>query len=140
MIEKIKYEDKVLALILRRDYPVDGVSFITAEDEPIQLGVLKHQRGIRIKPHIHKNQPRTISEVQEVLYIEYGKVEAEFYDRSGKKVGSNILNSGDAIILLSGGHGFNILEDSKIIEIKQGPYYGVEEDKECLNTSEEIGE
>jgi len=68
MIEKIKYEDKVLALILRRDYPVDGVSFITAEDEPIQLGVLKHQRGIRIKPHIHKNQPRTISEVQEVLY------------------------------------------------------------------------
>jgi len=61
--------------------------------------------------------------------------EAEFYERSGKKVGSAILNSGDTILLLRGGHGFNILEDSKIIEVKQGPYYGVEEDKQLLETN-----
>ena len=140
MVEKIQWDDKIFALILRGNYEPEGVNFITSKDEPIQLGVLKHQHGTKIKPHIHKNQPRTISEIQEVLHIEYGKVQAEFYDRSGKKVGNIILNSGDTLLLLCGGHGFNILKDSKMIEIKQGPYYGVEEDKECLNTSGEIGE
>ena len=51
----------------------------------------------------------------------------------GKKIGSAILNSGDTVLLLTGGHGFNLLEDSKIIEVKQGPYGGVDEDKERLD-------
>ena len=135
MVEKIEYEGMTFAIVLRKDYGEDGVNFITSQDEPIQLGVLKHKRGAKIKTHIHKNQPRTISEVQEVLHVDYGKVEAEFYESSGKKVASTILNSGDTILLLRGRHGLNILEDSKIIEVKQGPYYGVEEDKQLLETN-----
>lgn len=135
MIEKVEWNGKVFALVLRVDYEPQGVNFITSKDEPIQLGILKHLCGARIKPHVHKNQPRTISEVQEVLHIEYGKVETEFYENNGKKVGNIILNSGDTILLLSGGHGFNILKDSKIIEVKQGPYYGAEADKQLLKTN-----
>jgi len=135
MIEKVEWENEAIALIIHHDYDKDGVNFVTSEDEPIQVGILKHQCGTKIKPHIHKNQPRTISEVQEVLHIEYGKVEAEFYNASGKKVRQTVLNSGDTILLLTGGHGFNILEDSKIIEVKQGPYYGPEEDKQLLKTN-----
>ena len=138
MIDRIEHKGKVFALILRTDYDEDGVSFVTSKDEPIQLGVLNHRCGTKIKPHIHKNQPRTISEVQEVLHVDCGKVEAEFYERNGKKIGSTVLNSGDTILLICGGHGFNILEDSKIIEIKQGPYYGVEEDKQFLKVN--VGE
>lgn len=137
MIEKIEWNDEVFALILRADYEPAGVNFITSQDNPLQLGILKHQQGSKIKPHIHKSFPKTISEVQEVLHIEYGKVEAEFYESTGIKVASTILNSGDTILLLSGGHGFNILEDSKVIEVKQGPYYGVEVDKEHLKTGQE---
>ena len=81
---------------------------------------------------MHRSSPKTINEIQEVLYIEHGKVEVEFYESSGKKIGNAILNSGDTILLLSGGHGFNILEDTKMIEVKQGPYSGVEEDKGYL--------
>lgn len=136
MIDRIEYKGKVFALILRKDYDEDGVNFITSRDEPIQLGVLKHQSGTKIKPHIHKHHSRAISKVQEVVHIEYGKVEAEFYESNGRKVATTILNSGDTILLLCGGHGFNILEDSKIIEIKQGPYYGVEEDKLFLEVKE----
>jgi len=132
MIEKIEWNGEVFALILRADYEPEGVNFITSRDDPLQLGVLRHRRGTRIKAHIHKDIPRTIDRVQEVLHIGYGKVEAELYESTGKKIASAILNSGDTILLLSGGHGFNILEDSKIIEVKQGPYYGVEEDKEDL--------
>jgi hypothetical protein len=135
MIERIEHKDKIFALILRTAYDRDGVSFVTSEDEPIQLGVLSHKRGTKIKPHIHKEQPRTITEVQEVLHVDCGKVEAEFYERNGKKIGSTVLNPGDTILLLRGGHGLNILEDSKIIEIKQGPYYGVGEDKQFLKAN-----
>lgn len=117
---------------MRQNYEPEGVNFVTSGDNPLQLGILKHQQGSKIKPHIHKSYPKTVNEVQEVLHIEYGKVEAEFYESAGKKVGSTVLNSGDTILLLSGGHGFNILEDSKMIEVKQGPYYGVEEDKERI--------
>jgi hypothetical protein len=134
MIEKIEWNDEVFALILRADYELEGVNFITSQDNPLQLGVLKHQQGSRIKPHIHRSFPKTIKEVQEVLHIEYGKVEAEFYETGGKKVGAVILKSGDTILLLLGGHGFNILEDSKIIEIKQGPYRGEDKDKERFQT------
>lgn len=135
MVEKIEYEGMTFAIVLRKDYDEDGVNFITSEDEPIQLGILKHERGTKIKPHTHKNQPRTITEVQEVLHVDYGKVEAEFYESNGRKVAATILHSGDTILLLRGGHGFNILEDSKMIEVKQGPYYGIEEDKRLLETN-----
>ncbi len=129
MIEKIEWEDKVFALILRQNYEPEGVDFVTPQDNPLQLGILKHQRGTKIKPHTHKSFPKTINQVQEVLHIEYGKVQVEFYESAGKKIESTILNYGDTILLLSGGHGFNILEDSKIIEVKQGPYVSVGEDK-----------
>ena len=133
MIERVEYEGKILAIILRHGYEKEGVNFITSQDNPLQVGVLKHKQGTEIKPHIHRNLPRTISEVQEVLHVEYGEAEAEFYDEMGRKLAKVRLNEGDTILLVSGGHGFNILKDSKIIEIKQGPYYGVEEDKERLN-------
>lgn len=130
MIEKVESAGSLIALIVRHDYEVEGTNFITPGENSLQLGVLEHHSGSRIKPHIHKSISKTITEVQEVLHLECGKVEAEFYGESGEKIGSKVLNAGDTILLLSGGHGFNILEDSKIIEVKQGPYYGVENDKE----------
>ena len=129
MIEKIEWNGEVFALIMRKEYSQEGVNFITAGDSPLQLGTLKLQRGAKIQPHIHRELARIINEVHEVLHIEYGEVEANFYDADGGKFGSVILNTGDTALLLSGGHGFNILEDSKILEVKQGPYYGVDGDK-----------
>ena len=133
MIEKIEWKGKTLALILRGTYDVEGVNFFTAPENPLQLGVLKHKQGTKIKAHIHKDSQKVIREVQEVLHIVSGKVEAEFYDSKGAQVSSTTLNTGDTIMLLTGGHGFNILEESKIIEVKQGPYLGHEEDKEIIS-------
>ena len=134
MIEEIEFEGKLFALISRCGCEQNGVNFVTSQDNPLQLGILKHQQGVRLEPHIHRNTPRIINEVQEVLHIEYGELETEFYDEAGNKLGSVILNTGDTILLISGGHGFNILKDCKIVEVKQGPYSGVREDKERLNT------
>ena len=128
-LEKIEWEGKTLALILRCKFDEAGVNFFTARDNPLQLGVLKHEQGVEIKPHVHRSLPRKIEDVQEVLHIEYGRVETNFYNKNGEKVGNSVLNVGDTILLLSGGHGFRILEDARILEVKQGPYHGVEDDK-----------
>ena len=132
MIEKIESGDEVLALIVRANYGSEGVAFVTPEDNPLQLGILIHRSGAKIRPHVHKESSRVVNEVQEVLHVEYGAVEAEIYESSGRIVANVVLNSGDTILLLSGGHGFNILEDSRIIEVKQGPYVNVKEDKSYL--------
>jgi hypothetical protein len=65
---------------------------------------------------------------QEVLYIKSGKVRVDFYDEERNYLESRIVEKGDVILLASGGHGFQMLEDSEMIEVKQGPYCG-DEDK-----------
>jgi hypothetical protein len=129
MIEKIEWQDKTLALVLRKSFDKDGVNFVTDNSNPLQLGVIKHSMGTVIKPHVHKKSEKVINSIHEILHIESGKVGTDFYDDAGHKIVSTTLYMGDTILLMSGGHGFNILEDSKIIEIKQGPYEGVENDK-----------
>ncbi|MFC2058767.1 hypothetical protein ACFLTS_03875 [Chloroflexota bacterium] len=132
MLEKIEHKGNVLAMIIRANHEPEGINFVTPNDYPLQLGVIKHKQGNRIKAHVHKSSPKLINDVQEVLYIVYGEIEAVFYSEHAEKVRSIILRSGDTILLVSGGHGFNILEDCKIVEIKQGPYHGIEEDKKRL--------
>jgi len=123
MVEKVEYEGKTFALILRSHEQPNGVNFITSQDNPLQLGILKHLGGNKIKPHVHLNSSRTVSSVQEILHIEYGEVEAIFYNINGIELGSVRLYEGDTILLLFGGHAFSIIKDSKILEVKQGPYY-----------------
>lgn len=129
MIEKVAHGGKLFAIILRSGFEKEGVNFFTPGDNPLQLGLLKHKRGTKIRPHIHKH-------AQEVLHMQRGKIEVVFYSKKGEKIKNVILNAGDTILLLGGGHGFNIQEDSKIVEVKQGPYLGVEKDKEYFEVKE----
>ena len=128
-MEKIEWDGKTLALILRQGLETEGANFFTEKENPFQLGILAHRKGVELKPHIHKVVTRTIKHTQEVLHILYGTVEVDFYDEKGEKVKSSILNTGDTILLISGGHGFKMLQDARMLEIKQGPYVGIEEDK-----------
>ena len=134
MIEKVELQGKEFAIVLRNEFDTDGVHFVTEPNSPLQLGVHKHKQGVTLKPHIHINMVKTIENVQEVLHVEYGKVEVDFYSDDGAHIGSTTLRMGDTILLMSGGHGFRMLEDSKIVEIKQGPYSGVADDKKFLGT------
>lgn len=120
--------NEIIALIVKKQN-VESVNFVTPEDFPLQLGISKYKKNSKIKPHIHKKIKRVIEITQEVVYIEKGKVVVNFYDSEGKKLSSEILESGDIVFFVQGGHGFEILEDTKIIEVKQGPYLGVESEK-----------
>ena len=137
LLEYIKGKDgELLALIIRRGFSDEGVNFVTSPENFLQVGILNHQQGSKIKPHQHKEKPKTINYTQEVLHLEYGKVEAVFY-QNNQAIKKCLLFEGDTIILLGGGHGFNILEDTKMIEIKQGPYLSQAEDKVLLEIKEE---
>lgn len=125
-------KNEVIALIIKKQ-DVESINFITPENFPFQLGYNKYKKNSTIKPHIHKKIKRVIEITQEVVYIEDGKVLVDFYNNKGKKISSEILESGDLVFFAQGGHGFKIIGDTKIIEVKQGPYFGVEAEKIFLN-------
>ena len=128
MIEKIEFEGKQFAMIIRVSYSRSGIQFFTPDDFSQQLAYMKHPPGHVIAPHVHNPVPREVQYTKEVLFIRKGKLRVDFYDEKQNYLQSSILNTGDVILLAYGGHGFEVLEETEMIEVKQGPYAG-EKDK-----------
>ena len=123
-VEHIFEDKKLLAIILRTSFQKEGIDFFTPSDFSQQLGYMNRSKGYKIQPHIHNKVDRTIDYTQEVLFIKKGLVRVDFYKTDKTYYKSKILNTGDVILLSFGGHGFEMLEDSEIIEVKQGPFAG----------------
>jgi len=128
MRETLKLNNKIIAIIIRAGFIKDGIEFFTPNDFSQQLGYMKREKGYHIEPHIHKSISREVILTQEVLFIKSGIVRVDFYDDQREYYESRILKRGDIILLANSGHGFVTLEESEIIEVKQGPYLE-EEDK-----------
>lgn len=120
----IKKKDKLLAMVIRNNYSCDGVDFITPNEYSQQVAYMHHPTGKVISAHIHNLVHRNVVMTQEVLFIKKGKLRVDFYDDYEDYLESIILESGDVILLVSGGHGFTVLEEVEMIEVKQGPYSG----------------
>ena len=127
-IKKIYANDELLAIIITNKYNKDGINFFTPDDFSQQLAFMKHPKGKSIIPHVHNPVPRQIEYTQEILFIKSGKIRVDFYDIDQEYFESHILSQNDVILLIKGGHGFEVLEDIEMFEIKQGPYVG-ENDK-----------
>ena len=129
-MEEIKSDDgKIIAIVVRRDFKKDGVNFVSKEDFPLQLGISSYKKNNRIKAHFHIEREIKVNKVQEVVHIESGRTIVNLHDLNGKEFKSIELSTGDTIFFVDGGHGFEMLEDTKIVEIKQGPYFGKDKDK-----------
>ena len=123
MIEKIIYKKKLLALIVRGKYRNrKGVTFFTPNESTQQFGYMKHKKRHIIKPHLHKKRVTKISYTTEVILIFKGKLRVDFYNYYKKYLFSKILKEKDIIMLVHGGHGFKVLKNIEMLEIKQGPY------------------
>ena len=123
-LKKIKNDDQLYAIIIYSDYSSDGIEFFTPENFSQQLGYMKRLKGYKIKPHYHNKVVREVASTNEVLFVKSGKVRVDFYDNNQTYFKSCIINKGDIILLASGGHGFEMLETSEMVEVKQGPYAG----------------
>jgi len=124
MIETLKVGDQLLAVIVSRNFHQPGIHFFTPNDLSQQLAYMRHPAGKVIDPHIHNPVSRSVQYTQEVLFIKRGRLRVDFYDNDRNYIGSRILEGGDVILLATGGHGFEVLEEIEMIEVKQGPYAG----------------
>jgi mannose-6-phosphate isomerase-like protein (cupin superfamily) len=128
MIEKITDQNTELAIIVRSSFSQPGINFFTPNDYSQQLAYMNHPTGKEIQPHVHKKVQREVHYTQETLFIRKGKLQVDFYTDEQAFLESRILEAGDVILLIKGGHGFKVLEDLEMFEVKQGPYAG-DEDK-----------
>lgn len=124
MIETLKVGDQLLAVIVSRDFDKPGIHFFTPDDLSQQLAYMRHPTGKVIDPHVHNPVNRSVQYTQEVLFIKRGRLRVDFYDNAQTYIESRILQAGDVILLATGGHGFEVLEEIEMIEVKQGPYAG----------------
>ena len=124
MLEEIYDGDVLLALILRSNYSQEGIHFFTPKEFSQQLGYMKRPKGYLIQPHIHNHVSRDVSLTQEVLFIKAGKIKMQVFDLKKNPTEEVVLNTGDVVLLASGGHGFEMLEESEVIEVKTGPHLG----------------
>lgn len=128
-VEEVKKKNRLLAMIIRNDYVCDGVDFITHNDYSQQVAYMHHPAGKVIDAHVHNMVHRNVVLTQEVLFIKKGILRVDFYDEYEDYLESRDLRAGDVILLVSGGHGFRVLEEVEMIEVKQGPYAGDKDKK-----------
>lgn len=124
MIEEVTHNDLKLAIIIRTSFQSSGINFFTPDEFSQQLAYMNRPSGYIIEPHVHNPVLREVQFTKEVLFIKSGKVRVDFYDDDKQYLESRVLVAGDVILLAFGGHGFEMLENSEIIEVKQGPYAG----------------
>lgn len=127
MIEQITRNDQILAYIIRADMNPDKTTFLTPRDLSLQVGFVVYSAGGTIARHVHRPLERHIVGTCEVLVVKKGRCEIDIYNDDRELVATRELLKGDIILMVGGGHGFRMLEDTVFAEIKQGPYMGLDE-------------
>jgi hypothetical protein len=128
LIERISTNGIDMSIIVHAGFRKPGIHFFTEGTLSQQLAFMSHPTGKLIAPHVHNPVPREVQFTQEVLFIRKGLLRVDFYDTEQHYLESRVLGAGDVILLIQGGHGFEVLEEVEMIEVKQGPYVG-EQDK-----------
>jgi hypothetical protein len=123
--------EEILAIVVKNGFSKEGIEFFTPDEFSQQLAYMNHKKGKIIRAHLHNPVKREVHFTQEVLFIKRGKLKVNLYSKNKKPVHFFTLEAGDVILLVSGGHGFEVLEDIEMLEVKQGPYAG-ENDKTYL--------
>ena len=137
MIEQILHKKRLFALIVRRQFrKKSGINFFTSKEATQQFGFMKHKKNHIIKPHKHNKRLTRILRTTEVILLLKGTLRVDFYNNNNKYLFSKKINERDIIMLIHGGHGFKVLKNVEMIEVKQGPYF-VSKDKVKFDKADE---
>ena len=126
-VSRIEYDSILYAMVVRNESCSNGAHFITDGSGLLEVGFLSHTRGAKLAEHYHLPYQRETQGTNEVLFLKSGAVRCFFYGQDHSLKGSIDLMEGDLILLIDGGHGFEMLEDSVLIEVKNGPYAGAKD-------------
>lgn len=127
LIEEITDGGEHLAYIVRRELNPEKTTFLTPPEANLQTGFVVYAAGGEIARHVHRPSQRHILSTSEVLIVRKGRCEVDIFNDERQLVTKRELRAGDVLILVAGGHGFRMLEDTVFLEIKQGPYTGSDE-------------
>lgn len=126
-IENILWKGKTLAYIIRTEIKLEKTTFPFPPELNMQVGFVVYPKGGRVISHVHLPLKRAIVGTSEVLIIRKGHCEVDIYNDARELVATRKLRQGDILILVSGGHGLRMIEDTIFVEVKQGPYTGLKE-------------
>ena len=111
------------ALHFNFDNAKESKNFITDHSDPFQVGVFNLKKNEDIERHVHNEIEREVKTTSEALIVLNGKIKVSFYDQSNLELVEHVIVvGGELLLMLNGGHSLEILEDSKFLEVKQGPY------------------
>ncbi len=129
-MEIIEHNGKIISIIYRDSDWVEGLNFITPNELFIQVGSWWYNNGKKLASHVHNEFERKANRTQEMTYVKKGAMKVLLYDENKNFISDYILREGDLAVFAYGGHGYEILEDNtKIIEVKNGPFVNVDVDK-----------
>ena len=128
-IEIIENKGLRLAEIIRKNLKVDKTTFFSNPNSSFQFGFVAHKKGYDELMHYHKKNEKKIYDVNQVLFVQKGKLSVDFFDENKKKITEVNLNEGDAINIIDGIHKIRVLEDCQCLTVKQGPFISDEMDK-----------
>jgi hypothetical protein len=126
-IEHITRNGKSLAYIIRSSMSPEQTIFLTPPELSFQVGFVVYPAGGEIARHMHRPLSRQIVGTSEALVVKAGRCEIDVFDDERQLVATRELRTGDVMLMVGGGHGFRMLEDTTLLEIKQGPYTGLDE-------------
>ena len=127
LIERIHWGKTCLGYIIRSGFQPDRTTFVTPPDCPQQVGYIVYPAEGEIQRHIHNPIERSLCGTSEVLVLKQGRCQIDIYNDHRELVATRELQTGDVILMVSGGHGFRMMENTLFLEIKQGPYAGLDE-------------
>lgn len=131
--EKIIDNGVTLAMIIRSEDWQEGLNIVSADEDFQQVVFWGYQKGHKLPAHIHLDSPRQALKTQEVIFVRQGELRADIFTADEKLFASVQLNAGDTAVFLNGGHGYEILQDNtKVLEVKNGPYLGPEKDRKRI--------
>jgi hypothetical protein len=125
--EAIERDGTTYAYLLRASVTSDRTSFLTPDSLNMQLGFVVYKAGTGPAAHLHRPIERRITGTLELILVRSGLCDIDVYDDARQLVGSRTMSPGDAVLLVAGGHGFRMREDTVLLEVKQGPYTGIDE-------------
>lgn len=127
LIERIDWNNQPLCYIIKAELSPAQTTFLTPPEFKQQVGYVVYPAGGEIARHVHRDLERHLVGTSEVLVVKSGRCLIDIYNDARERVATRELHPGDVMLMVGGGHGFRMLEPTVLLEIKQGPYTGLEE-------------
>ena len=127
LVENITWQGVPLAYIIRSQLNPAQTTFVTPPQFKQQVGFVVYSAGGEIQRHVHRPLERHLVGTSEVLIVRRGRCEIDIYNNERELVATRELCQGDIMLMVDGGHGFRMIEDTVFLEVKQGPYTGIDE-------------